>query len=155
MVLAKLDFLTSFQLRQGERFRPTQYRLTKGLGGGGVIMDMGIHGIDLMRYVLADEVDSVGLSMIIWCTTARLRTRRCCSSDFGRDPWHHQYERWHSVRTERAGAVQRPRAIISERSLARVPDPVRVRVLLDGTWAEYTAPNVDSFRRRSSASWPA
>jgi 1,5-anhydro-D-fructose reductase (1,5-anhydro-D-mannitol-forming) len=147
IVLAKLDFLTSFQLRQGGRFRPTQYRLTKGLGGGGVIMDMGIHGIDLIRYILADEVDSVGCfhdHLVYDCEAEdtamiQLRFRKGALGSIsmsGGIPYGRNALELYSERG----------AIISERSLARVPDEVRVRVLLDGAWTEYSAPNVDSFR---------
>ncbi len=147
IVLAKIDFLTSFRLRQGERFRPTQYRLTKGLGGGGVIMDMAIHAIDLIRYVLADEVESVGSfqdHLVYECEAEdtaviqlRFRTGTLgIISVSGGVPYGRNALELYSERG----------AIISERSLARVPDEVRVRVLLDGAWTEYTAPNVDSFR---------
>lgn len=147
VVLAKIDFLTSFRLRQGERFRPTQYRLTRGLGGGGVIMDMGIHAIDLIRYVLADEVESVGSfqdHLVYDCeaedtATIQLRFRKGTLGTInisGGTPYGRNALELYSDRG----------AIISERSLARVPDEVRVRVLRDGAWTEYTAPNVDSFR---------
>jgi predicted dehydrogenase len=147
IVLAKIDFLTSFRLRQGERFRPTQYRLTRGLGGGGVIMDMGIHAIDLIRYVLADEVESVGSfqdNLVYDCeaedtATIQLRFRKGTLGTInisGGTPYGRNALELYSERG----------AIISERSLARVPDEVRVRVLLNGAWTEYTAPNVDSFR---------
>ena len=147
VVLAKIDFLTSFQLRQGERFRPTQYRLTKGLGGGGVIMDMGIHAIDLIRYILADEVESVGSfhdHLVYDCeaedtATIQLRFRKGTLGTIsisGGTPYGRNALELYSDRG----------AIISERSLAREPDEVRVRVFLNGNWTEYTAPNVDSFR---------
>lgn len=147
IVLAKIDFLTSFRLRQGERFRPSQYRLTYGLGGGGVIMDMGIHAIDLMRYVLADEVDAVG-------SFQDHLVYDCEAEDTG--VIHLRFRQGTLGTISVSGGVPYGRnalelysdtgAIISERSLARVPDEVRVRVLRDGTWTEQTAPNVDSFR---------
>ncbi len=147
IVLAKIDFLTSFRLRQGERFRPTQYRLTKGLGGGGVILDMGIHAIDLLRHVLADEVEAVGCfhdHLVYDCEaedTVVIQLRFCSGtlatiSLSGGIPYGRNALELYSERG----------AIISERSLARIPDDVRVRVLRDGAWTEYTAPNADSFR---------
>jgi predicted dehydrogenase len=147
VVLAKVDFLTSFRLRQGERFRPSQYRLTWGLGGGGVIMDMGVHAIDLLRYVLADEVEAVGSfhdHLVYDCEaedTAVLHFRFRSGalgtlSVSGAIPYGRNALELYSDQG----------TIISERSVGRVPDEVRVRVLRDGAWTEHTAPNVDCFR---------
>lgn len=147
VVLAKIDFLTSFRLRQGERFRASQYRLTYGLGGGGVIMDMGIHAIDLLRYVLADEVEAVGSFQdhLVYA---------CEAEDTA--VIHLRFQGGALGTISLSGGIPYGRnalevysdtgAIISERSLARVPDEVCVRILRDGTWTEETAPNVDSFR---------
>lgn len=147
IVLAKIDFLTSFRLRQGERFSPSQYRLTWNLGGGGVIMDMAIHAIDLLRYVLADEVEAVGSfqdHLVYPCETEdtaviHLRFRGGTLGTIsvsGGIPYGRNALELYSDRG----------AILSERSMARVPDEVRVRMLRDGTWIEHTAPNVDCFR---------
>ncbi len=152
VVLAKADFLTSFRLRQGPRFRASQFRLTWGLGGGGVVMDMGIHAIDLLRYILDDEVEAVGSfhdRLVYDCEaddTAVIHLRFCGGAlgsiilgggiPYGRNALELYSERG---------------AIISERSIGRVPDEVRVRVLNDGTWTEQTAPNVDSFRTEAEA----
>lgn len=147
IVLAKIDFLTSFRLRQGERFRPTQYRLTKGLGGGGVIMDMGIHAIDLIRHILRDEVASVGSfhdHLVYDCeaedtVVIQLRFRSGTLGTVGLSGGIPYGRNALELYSERG-------AIISERSLARVPDEVQVRMFRDGAWTEYTAPNLDSFR---------
>jgi predicted dehydrogenase len=117
------------------------------LGGGGVIMDMAIHAIDLIRYFLADEVESVGSfrdHLVYDCEAEdtaviqlRFRTGTLgIISVSGGIPYGRNALELYSERG----------AIISERSLARAPDEVRVRVLLDGAWTEHTAPNVDSFR---------
>ncbi len=152
VVLAKADFLTSFRLRQGERFRASQFRLTWGLGGGGVVMDMGIHAIDLLRYVLADEVEAVG------CFHGRL-VYECEADDTG--VIHLRFRGGTLGSISLGGGIPYGRnalelysdtgAIISERSIGRVPDEVRVRVFKDGTWTEQTAPNVDSFRTEVEA----
>ena len=147
IVLAKVDFLTSFRLRQGERFRATQYRLTKGLGGGGVIMDMAIHAIDLVRYLLDDHVTSVGCfhDHLVYDSEAedtaviQLRFRKGtlgAISVSGGIPYGRNAVELYSDRG----------AIISEQSLARVATDTRVRVLLDGAWTEHGMPAVDSFR---------
>lgn len=147
IVMAKADFLTSFRHRQGERFRPTQYRLTKGLGGGGVIMDMAIHAIDLVRYLLDDEVSAVGCfhDRLVYDSEAedtaviQLRFRKGTLGSLsisGGIPYGRNAVELYSDRG----------AIISEHSLARVAEDTRVRVLLDGTWTEYPTPPVDSFR---------
>ncbi|MFB3817722.1 MAG: Gfo/Idh/MocA family protein [Candidatus Methylomirabilales bacterium] len=147
IVLARLDFLTSFRLRQGERFRATQYRLTKGLGGGGVIMDMAIHGIDLVRYVLDDQVTAVGCfhDHLVYDSEAedtavlQLRFARGTLGTIsvsGGIPYGRNALELYSDRG----------AILSERSLARVPDEPLVRVLLDGVWTEHRPTGEDSFR---------
>lgn len=147
VVLAKIDFLTSFRLRQGERFRASQYRLTHGLGGGGVVMDMGIHAIDLLRYVLADEVEAVGSFQdhLVYA---------CEAEDTA--VIHLRFQGGALGTISLSGGIPYGRnalelysdtgAIISERSLARVPDEVCVHILRDGSWTQETAPNVDSFR---------
>jgi len=147
VVLAKVDYLTSFRLRQGEQFRASQFRLTWTQGGGGAIMDIGIHCIDLLRHVLADEVEAVGCfqdHLVYDCEAddtaiIQLRFRSgtlatitlSCGIPYGRNSVELYSEHG---------------AIISERSMARVPDAVQVRVFKDGTWSEYTAPHADSFR---------
>jgi predicted dehydrogenase len=147
IVMAKADFLTSFRLRQGENFRPTQYRLTKGLGGGGVIMDMAIHAIDLVRYLLGDEVTAVGCfhDHLVYESEAedtavlQLRFRKGTLGTIsisGGIPYGRNAVELYSERG----------AIFSEESLARVAKDTRVRVLLDGVWTEHAAPAVDSFR---------
>ncbi len=152
VVLAKADFLTSFRLRQGERFRASQFRLTWVLGGGGALMDMGIHAIDLLRYVLADEVEAVGSfhdRLVYDCeaddtAVIQLRFRSGALGSIslsGGIPWGRNALELYSERG----------AIISERSIGRVPDEVRVRVLKDGSWTEHTAPTADSFRTEIEA----
>lgn len=147
VVLARLDYLTSFRLRQGEHFRASQFRLTWSQGGGGAIMDIGIHGIDLLRHVLADEVETVGSfqdHLVYDCeaddtAVIHLRFRSgalatialSCGVPCGRNSVELYSEHG---------------AIISEGSMSRVPGPVQVRVFKDGMWSEYTAPNADSFR---------
>lgn len=152
VVLAKADFLTSFRLRQGERFRASQFRLTWGLGGGGVVMDMGIHVIDLLCFILADEVEAVGSfhdRLVYDCEAedtaliqVRFRSGALGNISLGGGiPYGRNALELYSDRG----------AIISERSIGRVPDEVRVRVFRDGAWTEYTAPNVDSFRTEVEA----
>ena len=147
IVLAKVDFLTSFRLRQGERFRPTQYRLTKGLGGGGVVMDMAIHAIDLVRYLLGDEVAAVGCfhDHLVYEAEAEdtavihLRFRKGTLGTIsvsGGIPYGRNAVELYSERG----------AIITERSLARVAEDTQVRVLLDGAWTQQATPALDSFR---------
>jgi len=152
VVLAKADFLTSFRLRQGERFRASQFRLTWGLGGGGALMDMGIHVIDLLRYVLDDEVEAVGSfhdRLVYDCeaedtAVIQLRFRGGALGSIslsGGIPWGRNALELYSDTG----------AIISERSIGRVPNEVRVRVFKDGAWTQQTAPNVDSFRTEVEA----
>jgi predicted dehydrogenase len=152
IALAKADFLTSFRLRQGERFRASQFRLTFRLGGGGVVMDMGTHVIDLLRFVLADEVEAVGSfhdHLVYDCEAddtalihLRFRSGALGSISLGGGiPWGRNALELYSDTG----------AIISERSIGRVPDEVRVRVFKGGAWTEYTAPNVDSFRTEVEA----
>jgi predicted dehydrogenase len=57
--IARAEIITSFQKNQGARFTTDQFRLNRGLGGGGVLFDMGIHAIDVLRFVLNDEIEEV------------------------------------------------------------------------------------------------
>ncbi len=54
--LAKAEIITSFKKNQGDLFTTDQFRLNRAVGGGGVLFDMGIHAIDVLRYVLDDDV---------------------------------------------------------------------------------------------------
>lgn len=58
VLVAKADFFTSFSTRWGATFATT-FRFDKARAGGGLLMDMGIHVVDLLRYVTGCEVVSV------------------------------------------------------------------------------------------------
>ncbi|MDA8211910.1 MAG: Gfo/Idh/MocA family oxidoreductase [Clostridia bacterium] len=53
LVAARVDFCFLLDTRR------SQWRLEKAIGGGGPVMDVGIHAIDLLRYVTGSEVASV------------------------------------------------------------------------------------------------
>lgn len=57
--VARAEIITSFQKNQGAKFTTDQFRLNRGLGGGGVLFDMGIHAIDALRFVLDDDIEEV------------------------------------------------------------------------------------------------
>lgn len=38
---------------------PTAFRLQPALGGGGAVMDVGLHGVDMLRFMLGREVEAV------------------------------------------------------------------------------------------------
>jgi glucose-fructose oxidoreductase len=57
-LIVKADFFTSFQARWGGTFAST-FRFDKSKAGGGLLIDMGIHVVDLLRYVTGCEVVSV------------------------------------------------------------------------------------------------
>jgi len=68
--LAKAEIITSFKKNQGDLFTTDQFRLNRAVGGGGVLFDMGIHAIDVLRYVLNDdvkEVNAFGQNLFIDC----------------------------------------------------------------------------------------
>ena len=61
--LARAEMITSFKKNQGDKFTTDQFRLNRAIGGGGVMFDMGIHAIDVLRYILDDEIEEItGLS---------------------------------------------------------------------------------------------
>jgi len=57
--IARAEIITSFQKNQGAKFTTDQFRLNRGVGGGGVLFDMGIHAIDALRFVLDDDIEEV------------------------------------------------------------------------------------------------
>jgi len=59
VVMAKAEMITSFAINQGDRFKLDQFRLSPATGGGGAMFDMGIHCIDVLRYILDSEVEEV------------------------------------------------------------------------------------------------
>ena len=60
MGIARAEILTSFKKNQGDKFTTDQFRLNRAIGGGGVLFDMGIHAIDVLRYILDDDIKEVG-----------------------------------------------------------------------------------------------
>jgi predicted dehydrogenase len=57
--LARAEIITSFKKNQGDKFTTDQFRLNRAVGGGGVLFDMGIHAIDVLRYILDDDIKEV------------------------------------------------------------------------------------------------
>lgn len=57
--IARAEIITSFKKNQGDKFTTDQFRLNRTLGGGGVLFDMGIHAIDVLRYLLDDDITEV------------------------------------------------------------------------------------------------
>ena len=57
--IARAEIVTSFKKNQGDRFTTDQFRLNRAIGGGGVLFDMGIHAIDVLRYILDDEIEEI------------------------------------------------------------------------------------------------
>ena len=57
--LVRAEMITSFKKNQGDKFRNDQFRLNRAIGGGGVMFDMGIHAIDVLRYILDDEIEEI------------------------------------------------------------------------------------------------
>ncbi len=59
MGFARAEIITSFKKNQGDKFTTDQFRLNREIGGGGVLFDMGIHAIDVLRFILDDEIEEV------------------------------------------------------------------------------------------------
>jgi len=59
VTLVEANFRVSIPQIQEQQFDPRQFRLSKSEGGGGAIMDLGLHCIDTLRYVLDREVTEV------------------------------------------------------------------------------------------------
>ena len=57
--MVRAEMITSFKKNQGDRFTTDQFRLNRSIGGGGVMFDMGIHTIDVLRYILDDEIEEI------------------------------------------------------------------------------------------------
>ena len=57
--LVRAEMITSFKKNQGDRFTTDQFRLNRAIGGGGVLFDMGIHAIDVLRYIVDDEIEEI------------------------------------------------------------------------------------------------
>jgi predicted dehydrogenase len=57
--IARAEIITSFKKNQGDKFTVDQFRLNRKMGGGGVLFDMGIHAVDVLRFILDDEIKEV------------------------------------------------------------------------------------------------
>jgi predicted dehydrogenase len=57
--IARAEIMTSFKKNQGDKFTTDQFRLNREIGGGGVLFDMGIHAIDVLRFILDDDIEEV------------------------------------------------------------------------------------------------
>ncbi len=57
--IARAEIITSFKKNQGDKFTTDQFRLNREIGGGGVLFDMGIHAIDVLRFILDDDIEEV------------------------------------------------------------------------------------------------
>jgi len=57
--IARAEIITSFKKNQGDKFTTDQFRLNRAIGGGGVLFDMGIHAVDVLRYILEDDIKEV------------------------------------------------------------------------------------------------
>jgi len=57
--LVRAEMIASFKKNQGDKYTTDQFRLNRAISGGGVMFDMGIHTIDLLRYILDDEIEEI------------------------------------------------------------------------------------------------
>jgi 1,5-anhydro-D-fructose reductase (1,5-anhydro-D-mannitol-forming) len=134
--LVKSDYLISLPYFQGSSFSTNQFRLIKALGGG-VIMDLGVHCINTIRYLLGSEVQSVSslygalrfecdaedtaVLLLHFDNGALGVLSLSFATQWGRNGIEFYGERG---------------ALISEQSLSQVPEAI-VRSCVDGKWTEY------------------
>jgi len=109
-------------------------------------MDMGIHAIDLLRFVLADEVEAVGSFHDHLVYDCEAETVRSSTFAFGGGRWGRSVSAGSSYGRNALELLQRHggdhlRAIGCHECRTRFGSDPSGRV-----WTEYAAPNVDCFR---------
>ncbi|MCZ7571295.1 MAG: Gfo/Idh/MocA family oxidoreductase [Ardenticatenaceae bacterium] len=137
IALVQSDYLISLPYFQGPSFRLDQFRLTKELGGG-AIMDLGVHCINTIRYLMGSAVRSVSsihapLHTQCDADTVAVITAQYENGALGVITLSFITE-WGRNGIEFYGEKG---ALISEQSLSQVPEAT-VRSYLNGRWTEHS-----------------
>jgi predicted dehydrogenase len=143
--MIKAEFFTSMIQRWGSTFKDT-FRFDIEKGGGGLILDMGIHVIDLVRYLVGKEVVSVHSYHSPMAYNLEVEDTAMISLQFS-DGSYGSITLSGGIPYGRNGVeiYSENGAIITEGSMARTPSNQRVRLFADGKWDEYELEANDAF----------
>ncbi|MFB3926268.1 MAG: Gfo/Idh/MocA family protein [Syntrophales bacterium] len=138
IVMVKADSFTSFRMRWGNEFDKT-FRFDKTKGGIGLLMDMGIHVIDLIRFLTNKEIVSVhSMGASLSCGT-EVEDTSVTTFQFD-DGSYGSVNICGDIPYGRNGLelYSNHGALIAERSIGRRPEAKRVRMLNRDGWKEYS-----------------
>jgi predicted dehydrogenase len=143
--IVKAEFFTSMVQRWGPGFSKT-FRFDPAKGGGGLILDMGVHIIDLVRYLLNMDIVSIHSyhSPLIYGTQVEDTATLTFS-----------YENGSFGCMTLSGGIPYGRngvelysesgVILTEGSIARTPTHQSVRIFCDGRWEAWNLEANDAF----------
>lgn len=145
ILVVKAEFFTSFLMRWGPGFEKG-FRFDKAKAGGGMLMDLGIHVVDLIRYLTNHEIASVYSCHGALAYETQVEDTGILMLEFddgsygsislsGGIPYGRNGMELYSTRG----------AIIAEQSIGRAPEGRLVRVLRDGSWSDTVVESADPF----------
>ncbi len=137
VLLTKADFFTSLQQRWGFGFDKT-FKFDKLKSGGGVLMDIGIHLVDLIRYLTQQDITTVNSYHTNLAYRTQVEDTATIAFQFKNGSLGSINVSW-GIPYGRNGIelYSEKGAIISEGSVGRVSERQVVRILRDGTWEKF------------------
>ncbi len=145
VMIAKADFFTPLRLRWGSGFDKT-FKFDRLKGGGGVLMDIGIHLVDLIRYLTQQDITSVSSYHTNLAYGTQVEDTATIAFQLKNGSLGSINLSW-GISGGRNGVelYSEIGAIISEGSIGRAPEHQLVRLLRDRTWEKFDLEGNDAY----------